>query len=188
MGKHATPAGPEGREARRRLQRERWRRHYPGGVWRYVTGGLAFAAAGGYMESTNVPGYLHPVQVVLFAMLPLAVFDALGTVAANFLRERRERRERRGVAPRPRADYSVLALGWAVIGGACALLAWAAGARSTGPGVGEDWIATGLIWATVICACAALMAIGRAVPSGAVRPGAVRPGWLARGRAVQPEN
>ena len=41
------------------------------------------------MESTNVPGYLHPVQVVFFAMLPLAVFDAFGTVAANFLGERR---------------------------------------------------------------------------------------------------
>jgi hypothetical protein len=133
MGKHATPAGPEGREARRRLQRERRRRHYPSGVWRYVTGGLAFAAAGGYMESTNVPGYLHPVQVVFFGMLPLAVFDAFGTVAANFVGERR------GLPPRPQADYSALALGWAVIGGACALLAWAAGARPTGPGVGEDW-------------------------------------------------
>jgi hypothetical protein len=174
MGKHATPAGPEGREARRRLQRERRRRHYPGGRWRYVTGGLAFAAAGGYME------YLHPVQVVFFAMAPLAVFDAFGTVAANFLAARRERR---GLAPRPAAGYSVLALGWAVIGGACALLAWAAGARSTGPGVGEDWIATGLIWATVISACAAVMAIGRAVPSGAVRPA-----WLARGRAAQVGN
>jgi hypothetical protein len=177
MGKHATAAGPEGRAARRRLQRERRRRHYPGGVWRYVTGGLAFAAAGGYMESTNVPGYLHPVQVVFLAMLPLAVSDAFGTVAANFLGERRERQ---GLPPRPRADYSALALGWAVTGGACALLAWAAGARPTGPGVGEDWIATGLIWASVICAGAAVMAIGRAVPSGAVRPA-----WLARGQAAQ---
>ena len=77
--------------------------------------------------------------------------------------------------PRPRADYSALALGWAVIGGACALLAWAAGARPTGPGVGEDWIATGLIWATVICACAALMAIGRAVPFGRGRAGLAGP-------------
>src|ERR1700735_1085041 len=99
MGRHATPAGPEGREARRRLQRERRRRHYPGGVWRYVTGGLAFAAAGGYMESTNVAGYLHPVQVVFFAMLPLAALDAFGGVAAHFLGERRERR---GRAPRAR--------------------------------------------------------------------------------------
>jgi hypothetical protein len=132
------------------------------------------------MESTNVPGYLHPVQVVFFAMLPLAVFDAFGTVAANFLGERRERR---GLPPRPRGDYQVLALGWAAIGGACALLAWAAGARSTGPGVGEDWIATGLIWATVISACAAVMAIGRAVPSGAVGPT-----WLGGGRGAQLEN
>ena len=66
-------------------RRERRRRRYPGGVWRYVTGGLAFAAAGGYLESTNVPGYLHPVQAVFFALLPLAVFDAFGTAAANFL-------------------------------------------------------------------------------------------------------
>jgi hypothetical protein len=175
MGRHATPAGPEGREARRRLQGERRRRRYPGGVWRYVTAGLAFAAAGGYMESTDVPLYLHPVQAVFFALLPLAVFDALGTVAANFLAERQTRRHR--------AAYSLLAVGWALIGGACALLAWAAGARPTGPGVGEDWIATGLIWATVICGCAALMAIGRAVPVGAARPA-----WLARGRAAQLEN
>jgi len=179
MGRHATPAGPEGREARRRLQGERRRRRYPGGVWRYLTGGLAFAAAGGYMESTDVPGYLHPVQAVFFALLPLAVFDALGTVAANFLAERRARRR---LPPRPRAAYSLLAAGWALIGGACAL-AWAAGARTTGPGVGEDWIATGLIWATVICGCAALMTIGRAIPVGAVRPAR-----LARGRAAQLEN
>jgi small-conductance mechanosensitive channel len=149
-------------------------------VWRYLTGGLAFAAAGGYMESTDVPGYLHPVQAVFFALLPLAVFDALGTVAANFLAERRARRR---LPPRPRAAYSLLAAGWALIGGACALLAWAAGARTTGPGVGEDWIATGLIWATVICGCAALMTIGRAIPVGAVRPAR-----LARGRAAQLEN
>ena len=180
MGRHATPAGPEGREARRRLQGERRRRRYPGGVWRYVTAGLAFAAAGGYMESTDVPLYLHPVQAVFFALLPLAVFDAFGAAAANFLTERQARRHRQA---RPRAAYSLLAVGWALIGGACALLAWAAGARPTGPGVGEDWIATGLIWATVICGCAALMAIGRAVPVGRVRQA-----WLARGRAAQLEN
>jgi hypothetical protein len=180
MGRHAAPAGPEGREARRRLQFERRRRHYPGGVWRYLAGGLAIAAASGYMESTNVPGYYHPVQALFGALLPLAVIDAFGTFAANFLGDRRARRLR---PPRPRADYSLLSLGWALIGGACALLAWAAGARPTGPGVGEDWIATGLIWATVICACAALMAIGRAVPSGAVRPAWLA--WLARGRAAQ---
>jgi len=135
--------------------------------------GLAFAAAGGYMESTDVPLYLHPVQAVFLALLPLAVFDALGTAAANFLAERRARRHS---PPRPQGAYSLLAVGWALIGGACALLAWAAGARPTGPGVGEDWIATGLIWATVICGCAALMTIGRAVPVGRVRPAG-----LARG-------
>ena len=46
------------------------------------------------MESTDVPLYLHPVQAVFLALLPLAVFDALGTVAANFLAERQARRQR----------------------------------------------------------------------------------------------
>ena len=177
MGKHATPAGPEGREARRRLQGERRRRHYPGGVWRYLTGGLAIAAASGYLESTNVPGYYHPIQAVFLALLPLAVLDAFGTFGANFLSERRSRR---GRPPRPRADYSLLALGWTLASGAWALLAWAAGAWPTGPGVGQDWIATGLIWAAVISACAAVMLIGRAIPSGTVW----RPTWLARGGAA----
>src|ERR1700722_17379872 len=124
MGRNATPAGPEGREARRRLQGERRRRRFPGGVWRYVTAGLAFAAAGGYMESTDVPMYLHPVQAVFFALLPLAVFDALGAAAANFLTERQAWRHR---PARPRAAYSLLAVGWALIGGGCALLAGAGG-------------------------------------------------------------
>jgi len=177
MGKHATPAGPDGREARRRLQGERRRRHYPGGGWRYLTGGLAIAAASGYMESTNVPGYYHPLQAVFLALLPLAVLDALGTFAASLLSERLARR---GRPPRPRAAYSLLALGWSLASGACVLLAWAAGARTTGPGVGEDWIATGLIWATVISACAAVMLIGRAIPPGTVW----RPTWLARGGAA----
>jgi hypothetical protein len=177
MGKHATPAGPEGREARRRLQGERRRRHYPGGGWRYLTGGLAIAAASGYMESTNVPGYYHPVQAVFLALLPLAVLDAFGTFAANFLSERRARR---GRPPGSRVMFLFLALGWALIGGACALLAWAAGAWPTRPGVGQDWIATGLIWAMVISACAAVMLIGRAVPVGTV----TRPARLARRRAA----
>jgi hypothetical protein len=184
MGKHATPAGPEGREARRRLQGERRRRHYPGGGWRYLTGGLAIAAASGYMESTNVPGYYHPVQAVFLALLPLALLDAFGTSAASFLTERRARRTRRGRPPRPQAAYALLALGWTLASGACALLAWAAGARTTGPGVGEDWLATGLIWATVISACAAVMLIGRAIPPGTVW----RPAGLARGGAAQPGN
>jgi hypothetical protein len=177
MGKHATPAGPEGREARRRLQGERRRRHYPGGGWRYLTGGLAIAAASGYMESTNVPGYYHPVQAVFLALLPLAVLDAFGTFAANLLSERRARR---GRPPGPRVIFLFLALGWALIGGACALLAWTAGAWPTGPGVGQDWIATGLIWAMVISACAAVMLIGRAVPVGTV----MRPARLAGRRAA----
>src|ERR1700733_1491897 len=143
MGKHATPAGPEGREVRRRLQGERRRRHYPGGGWRYLAGGLAIAGASGYMESTNVPGYLHPVQAVFLVLLPLAALDAVGTFAANVLGERRARR---GRPPGTPVDFLLLALGWSLIGGACALLAWAAGAWATGPGVPQGWIATGLIW------------------------------------------
>jgi hypothetical protein len=133
------------------------------------------------MESTNVPGYYHPVQALFGALLPLAVIDAFGTFAANLLGERRARRLS---PPRPRAAYALLALGWALIGGACALLAWAAGARTTGPGVGEDWLATGLIWATVISACAAVMLIGRAIPPGTVS----RQAWPAPGGAAQLEN
>jgi hypothetical protein len=135
------------------LQAARRRRHYPGGLWRYVSGGVAFAVAGAYMESTDVPGYLHPVQAVFAAMLPLAVMDALSTSAATFLNERRAARRR---AARPRVTFALLAVGWALIAAACGLLAWAAG---------HGWVETGLIWATVICACAAVMTIGRAVPS-----------------------
>ena len=64
-----------------------------------------------------MPLYLHPVQAAFFALLPLAVFDTLGTVAANFLAERQARRHR---PARPRAAYSLLAVGWSLIGGACA--------------------------------------------------------------------
>jgi hypothetical protein len=136
------------------------------------------------MESTNVPGYYHPVQAVFLALLPLAVLDAFGTFAANLLSERRAGRLRRGRPPRPEAAYSLLALGWTLTAGACALLAWAAGAWPAGPGVGQDWIATGLMWAMVISACAAVMLIGRAVPSGTVWGAA----WLARDGAAQPES
>jgi hypothetical protein len=178
MGKHATPAGPEGREARRRLQGERRRRHYPGGAWRYLTGGLAIAAASGYLESTNVPGYYHPVQAVFLALLPLAVLDAFGTFAANSLSERRARR---GRSARPRVNFLFLVLGWALISGACALLARAVEAWPTRPGGGgHDWIASGLIWAMVISACAAVMLIGRAVPAGTVQ----MPARLAHRRAA----
>ncbi len=177
MGKHATPAGPEGREARRRLQGERRRRHYPGGGWRYLTGGLAIAGASGYMESTNVPGYLHPAQAVFLVLLPLAALDAVGTFGANVLSERRARR---GRPSGPQVDFLFLALGWSLIGGACALLAWAAGGWATGPGAGQGWIAAGLIWAMVISACAAVMLVGRAVPVSTV----TRPTGLAHRRAA----
>jgi hypothetical protein len=65
-------------------------------------------------------------------------------------------------------------------GGGAALLAWAAGASPTG----EDWIATGLVWATMISLCAALMMAGRALTAGAPK----RPAWLARRRNPSPPN
>jgi len=64
-----------------------------------------------------------------------------------------------------------MALGCALVGGALALLAWAAGANPTG----EDWIATGLVWATMISVCATLLMAGRALTAGTGRG----PAWLA---------
>ncbi len=155
MGKHAAPAGPDGREARRRLQAERMGRRYPGGLWRYVTGGLAFAAAGGFLATVNEPRYYAPLLLLLGALLPLAVVDVGATAVASFVSGRRERRL---MPPRPRATYLFLALGWLVIGAVFALLASSA--------------ATWLFWATVISGGAAVMLIGRALPSGtAWRPG-----------------
>ena len=113
MGRHAAPAGPDGREVRQRLKRARRRRHYPASQWRYVTGGLAFAAAGAYMESTSVPFYYHPFQAAFGAVLPLALLDLFGTKAASFLGTRRTP----WLGPlRPRAAYSALAVGWTLIG------------------------------------------------------------------------
>jgi hypothetical protein len=151
MGKHAAPAGPDGREARRRLQAERMGRRYPGGVWRYVTGGLAFAAAGGFLATVNEPRYYAPVLLLLGALLPLAVVDSGAAVIASFLSGRQVRRQ---LAPQPRATYLFLALGWIVVGAVCGLLASSAVA------------ATWLLWATVISGSAAVMLIGRALPSG----------------------
>jgi peptidoglycan/LPS O-acetylase OafA/YrhL len=124
-------------------------RRYPGGVWRYVTGGLAFAAAGGFMATVNEPRYYAPVLLLLGALLPLAVIDSGAAVIAAFLGGRRERRR---MPPRPRATYLCLALGWIVVGAVCGLLASSA--------------ATWLLWATVISGSAAVMLIGRALPSG----------------------
>ena len=70
---------------------------------------------------------------------------------------------RRSMRSRQRVAYLLLAMGWATAGVASGLAAWAAGARSTGPGVGEDWIATGLVWSTMICICATVIMIGCAL-------------------------
>jgi hypothetical protein len=53
--------------------------------------------------------------------------------------------------------------GASAAGVASGLATWAAGARSTGPGAGEDWIPTGLVWGTMICACATVMVAGCAL-------------------------
>ena len=65
-------------------------RRYPGGVWRYVTGGLAFAATGGFLATVNEPRYFAPVLLVFGALLPLAVFDVGATALAGFLSGRQD--------------------------------------------------------------------------------------------------
>ena len=172
MGKHAAPAGPDGREARRRLQAARMGRRYPGGVWRYITGGLAFAAAGGFLATVHEPRYYAPVMLLLGALPPLAVVDSGATVIVSFLSARWERR----LEPlRPRAAYLFLALGWIVVGAVCGLLASSANDGAT-------W----LVWATVISGSAAVMLVGRALPSGtAWWPGRLSAESLVR-RAARP--
>lgn len=112
------------------------------------------------------PWYYHPFLVAFGAVLPLTVINMLATATASFLAKHRAKRL---MQPNPRATFLLMALGWALAGVACALLAWAAGARSTGPGVGEDWIATGLVWATMISACATLMMLGQALTAGTAK-------------------
>jgi hypothetical protein len=147
-------------------------RRYPGGVWRYVTGGLAFAAAGGFLATVSEPRYYAPLLLLLGALLPLAVVDVGATAVASFLSGRRER----GLMPaRSQATYLFLALGWLVMGAVCGLLASSAH---------DD--ATWLVWATVISGGAAVMLIGRALPSGTARwPGRSTAGSLGR-RAARP--
>jgi hypothetical protein len=130
------------------------------------------AIASRFVEQTDTPWFFLPFLIAFGAMLPLAAIGGLATVAADVVAERRARRLMR---PRPRLVYLFMALGWALAGGAGALLAWAAGARSTGPGAGEDWIATGLVWGTMISACATLMMISRTLTAGT----AGRPSWLS---------
>jgi hypothetical protein len=131
-------------------------------AWRRFAGYYPIALASVFVDSADVPWYYRPLLIVFGAILPLAVIGASATTAANHLADLRARRLRR---PRPRATYLLMALGWALAGVLGALLAWLAGARPTGPGVGETWIATGLVWATMISGCAALMMIGRALTS-----------------------
>lgn len=118
------------------------------------------------VDSADVPWYYHPVLMVFGAMLPMVVIYMLSIATANLLAGRRVRRL---MQPRPRVMYLLMALGWALASGAWGLLAWAAGARSTSLGVGEDWVATGLVWATMISACATLMMLGQVLTARAAR-------------------
>lgn len=153
---------------------------YTDGAARAIVRYLAFGLAIGYVDSSDVSAGAHGFLVVFGAIVPLDVIGWSATRAANFVGERRARRLLR---PRPAVTHLFLALGWALTGGACALLAWAAGAWSTGPGVGETWIATGLVWAAIISASGTLMMISRALPAGTAR----RPGWLTRRRSARLE-
>jgi len=160
VGKHAVAAEPGRRAAllRRALLPKRTRQ--PASVWRFLACNYPVFFAVTFMDSTDVRWYFHPVLAAFGALLPLTVIGGLATSAANSLSERRARRL---LPPRPRITYLLMALGWSLAGGTSALLAWAAGARPTGPGAGEDWIATGLVWATMITACATLMMLSRAL-------------------------
>ena len=143
----------------RRLERLRKRRD-PVGAWRLVAVLLPVCMACSIENSADVPWYLKSVLAVFAALLPLLVIAWLATVVVSLDDERRARRPMRS---RQRVTYLVLAMGWAAAGVASGLAAWAAGARSTGPGVGEDWIATGLVWSTMICICATIMMVGCAL-------------------------
>jgi hypothetical protein len=144
----------------RRLERLRKRRD-PVGAWRLVAVLVPVCVACSVENSADVtPWYLKSVLAVFAALLPLLVIAWLATVVVSLDDERRARRSRRS---RQRAAYLLLAMGWVTAGGASGLAAWAAGARSTGPGVGEDWIATGLVWSTMICLCATIMMVGCAL-------------------------
>jgi hypothetical protein len=166
MAKHAAP-----REVQRQARRARLRQSVPSVV--------PIALACGFLESADVPAYVHPFLLAFGAVLPLWLVDGSAKILARVVAERRVRR---GSSPRPRITYLVMALGWLVAGTAFALLAWAAGAVSTGPGKGEDALATGLVWATVISVCATLMMGLRAAAAGAGE----RPPWYARLRRAAP--
>jgi hypothetical protein len=136
-----------------RLEELRKRRD-PAGIGRFFAVMLPVLLAGAMEDTSDVSPYLHTVLDVFAGWLPMLV---IAVSASAIVSLDGERRARRSLRPRPKVAYLLLALGLAAAGVVSGLAAWAAGARPTGPGVGEDWIATGLVWSTMICICATVM-------------------------------
>ena len=143
----------------RRLERLRKRRD-PVGAWRLVAVLLPVCLACSIENSADVPWYLKSVLAVFAALLPLLVIAWLATVVVSLDDERRARRPMRS---RLRVTYLVLAMGWAT---AAWRAGWPRGRRVPGRrdrASAEDWIATGLVWSTMICICATIMMVGCAL-------------------------
>jgi hypothetical protein len=157
MAKHELP-----REAQRQARRARLGQSLPIAIPIFL--------AAGFLETTNVPAYVHPLLVVFGGILPLLLIDRAATSLA---RVAAERRARRGSSPRPGIVYLLMALAWLAAATGFALLARA-------PGGSANAIAPGPVWAAMISVCAALMMALRAATTGAGR----RPAWLARLRAA----
>ncbi|HUN36548.1 MAG TPA: hypothetical protein VMU95_31520 [Trebonia sp.] len=152
-------------------------RRRPTGGWRVFADGYPVLVAVGFLQSADVSWYLHPFLDVVGAVLPLVLIGMFSTARTE---AHAQRRALLGKPPRTRAIYLCLALGWAVASGSCALLGWAARASQGG----EDWIATGLVWATAISGCAAVMMAGRALTAATAR----RPNLLARPPGARPRD
>jgi hypothetical protein len=137
-----------------------WQRRQPATGWRFFAVLVPATFAATVLDSSDAPWFAYPLLAPFCAWLPLLVIEWATAVLVS---RAAERQKKRGLRPRPKAAYLLLAAVWAVASGAAALAAWAAGARSTGPGAEEDWIATGLVWAVLIGGCATVMMAGCAL-------------------------
>jgi len=165
VGKHAVPAGPEGRAARRELRAQR----AVDGL-RFGFSAIPVMIAGGFMEQRDVPWFWHPFLIAFGAVLPLAAVGLLATAAVNAIAGRRARRRAK---PALRLCYLFMALGWAAVAAVFRLLGWAVGGGPDGTG---DWIVTAVGWSFMISVCAAFMMISGAITARPDRG----PEWLAR--------